>query len=405
MKKIFICIIIFSLILTVLVSCSPKENNNEKDGESENMEQNIEPDTTYDASSEVIEIISFDGYSFKGRLTIPSGGNISKLVIYVNGSGANTYDNRRTGFNYFDTFANEFSNRGIAFFSYNTRGVDIGDNPPMYNTINEEEYKTYLPLNSVEDVYYMIKTIKENDRLKDCKVYLLGWSEGTIIAPLIAEKYPDMVDGLFLAGYANKNMKDILIWQTTGGSSYAWFAGNFVADEQGKISRDAFNADPNNVMESVLQNAPFEEFDKNNDGYIDEEDCITRVTAILGNNLNDILSAIERRDDIWIKNNYGGGLIPLTSGWFLEYFNLRSNQEVLPGLDLPIYIFHGTLDMNVDVREVYRINERFQELGKTNLTINVFEQHNHDLNFADIIQNKGMSAGFQAIFDAISDIK
>ena len=369
------------------------------------MEHNIVLDNFFNASSEVIEITSFDGYTFKGRLTMPSGGNISKLVIYVNGSGANTYDNRRSGFNYFDTFADEFSNRGIAFFSYNTRGVDIGDNPPLYNTINDEEYLSYLPLNLVEDVYYMIKSIKENDRLKDCKVYLLAWSEGTIIAPLVAEKYPNMIDGLFLAGYANQNMKDILIWQNTGGSSYVWFAGNFDTDEYGRISRASFDADPNNVIKSILQNTAFEEFDMNNDGYIDKNDCIIRVTAIQEDYLNEMLSAIERRDDIWIRNNYGGSLIPLTSGWFLEHFSLRSNQEVLPGLDLPIFIFHGVLDANVDVSEVYRINERFQELGKTNLKINVFEQHNHDLNFIDIIQNKGMPVGFLAIFDAIDCIE
>jgi len=69
--------------------------------------------------------------------------------------------------------------------------------------------------------------------------------------------------------------------------------------------------------------------------------------------LEDLLNAIERRDDEWIRKNYGAvngvGILPLTSAWFLEHFSLRSNMEVLPGLNLPIYIFHGTLDQNVDV--------------------------------------------------------
>lgn len=394
MKTKISSLLIALIMMLFLAACANNadKKNNAKDSE-----------IMYDASSEIIEIKSFDGYMLKGRLTVPKGvKDVLKLVIFVNGSGANTYLNRRAGFNYFDTFADEFSNLGIAFFSYNTRGVDLGNNSPMYNEINEEEYKTYLPLNSVEDVYCMINAIKENERLKNCKIYLLGWSEGTIIAPLVAEKYPDKVDGLFLAGYANQNMKDILIWQNTGGSSYAWFSGNFETDEQGRISKEAFLADPNGQIATELQNTPFEVFDVNNDGYIDEEDCSTRVTGIMGDHLNEILAAIERKDDEWIKTNYGGGLIPLTSAWFSEHFTLRSNMEVLPKLDLPIYIFHGTLDMNVDVREVYKVNEKFKELGKTNLTINVFENHNHDLNFVDIIRKKEMSVGFQAIFNSIN---
>lgn len=366
--------------------------------------ENKEFDIINARSTDVMEITSFDGYSFKGKLTIPKGAKISKLVIYVNGSGANTYDNKRTGFNYFDLFADEFSNHGVAFFSYNTRGCQIGDKPPIYADINYDEYQTYLPLNSIEDIFYMIKTIKKNERLKDSKVYLLGWSEGTIIAPLVAEKYPDMVDGLFLAGYVNQNMKDVLIWQNSGGSSMVWYRENFQADEKGRISKEAYNADPNNVINSVLQKATFESIDNNKDGYISEEDFGSILPDVLGYSLSDLLSAIENRDDEWIRKHYTYGLIPLTSGWFLQYFGFRSNMEVLPKLDLPIFIFHGTMDQNVDVGEVYKINEKFKEIEKTNLRINVFEKQDHDLNYVDYFTNKEIPVGIKAIFDAISEI-
>jgi len=356
-----------------------------------------------DAKSEILEIISFDGYTLKGRLTLPEGENpVSTLVIFVNSSGANTYINRRPGFNFFDTFSNEFSSLGIAFFSYSTRGVSLGETPPMFSEINEEAYQTYLPLNSVEDIYYMINALRKNERLKDSKIMLLGGSEGTIIAPLVAEKYPNSVDGLFLWGYTNQNMRDILTWQNTGGPSMAWYRAYFEADERGRISREAYEADPNNVITSTLQNTSFEETDRNNDGFITEEDFAIIWPDIVGHTLDDILTAVEQRDDEWIKTNYGGGLIRLTSGWFLEHFSLRSNMEVLPGLDLPIYIFHGMADQNVDVQEVFRIHEHFQKLGKTNLTINVFEKHNHNLNFQDIISHNTMPDGLQAIFDAIA---
>jgi pimeloyl-ACP methyl ester carboxylesterase len=274
----------------------------------------------------------------------------------------------------------------------------------MYVDINYDEYQTYLPLNSVEDVYFMIKSIKGNERLKDCKVYLLGWSEGTIIAPLVAEKYPDMVDGLLLAGYVNQNMKDVLTWQNSGGSSMVWYRGNFKADKQGRISKQAYEANPNNVIVKTLQNATFESIDINKDGYLTEEDFTAIYADVVGYSLNDVLSAIERRDDEWLKKNYGGGLIQLTSAWFLQHFSLRSNMELLPKLDLPIYIFHGTIDQNVDVREVYKICDEFKKLGKTNLTINVFENHNHDLNYIDIITKKEIPIGIKSILDTMDKI-
>lgn len=382
-----------------------KQENTAGDDTKEMESINDNYDNKYASSTDILEIPSFDGYKLKGKLTVPAGEKyVRKLVIYVNGSGANTYDNKRTGFNYFDIFAEEFSNRGIAFFSYNTRGCDIGNDPPMYVDIDYDEYQTYLPLNSVEDIYYMIKSIKENERLKDCKIYLLGWSEGTIIAPLVAEKYPNMVDGLLLAGYVNQNLKDVLIWQNSGGCSMAWYRDKFKADEQGHIYKQAYEEDPNSVIADILQNITFEELDINKDGYLSEEDFIDRYADVVGYSLNDILSVIERSDDEWIIKNYGSGLISLTSAWFLQHFSLRSNMEVLPELDLPIYIFHGTADQNVDVREVYKIKEKFDSLGKTNLTINVFEHHNHNLNYIDIITNNKIPLGIKSILDTVVNL-
>lgn len=89
----------------------------------------------------------------------------SKLIIAIGSVGPTTYN---------DGFPIELCvNKGIAYFSYNTRGVDITDKHPFY-TINYEEYKTYLPSNSVEGIYCIIKTLKKIKRLANCKVLLNG---------------------------------------------------------------------------------------------------------------------------------------------------------------------------------------------------------------------------------------
>ena len=417
MKKVYSSFIALFILMFVLTACSSDiaegtvgsiiDENEQLLIENYAVNSDINDSESEDisvASEHMIEVTSFDGYTFIGRLTLPEcAENVRTLVIFVNSSGPNTYLNRRTGFNFFDFFADEFSERGIAFFSHNTRGVSVGDTPPLYVEINEEKYQTYLPLNSVEDIYHIVKTLRSNERLANSKVYLLGMSEGTIIAPLFAETYPDIVDGLFLWGYVNVNLRDVLIWQNTGGPHMVWYRAHFEHDEQGRISREAFEAVPSSERARILGgNVSFEDIDINNDGYITYEDFIDIWVELVGHTVDDILYAIESRDDQWLKTNYGGGILPLTSGWFLQHFGLRSNMEVLPGLDLPIHIFHGALDQNVDVREVYRVYARFQELGKTNLTIHTFDGHDHNLNFIEIMVYERIPDGIQAILDAIS---
>ena len=355
-------------------------------------------------SDQILNIISFDNVILCGKLSLPYGEkDVEKLVIYVNGSGANTFDNKRPGFNYFDLFREQFAKQGVAFFSYNTRGCKLGNNPPMYVDIDYKQYQTYLPLNSVEDLYYMIKSLKGVNRLNNCKIYLLGWSEGTVIATLFAKKYPALVNGLLLAGYVNQNMRDVLTWQNDGSSSMVWYRTYFETDESGRISRQAYEADPHHVVASVLQGSSFDDIDINHDGFISKEDLSVIVSNSLGYTLEKLLDVINAHDDDWLQKNYSRGLIPLTSNWFLQHFSLRSNSEVMPLLDLPIHIFHGTLDQNVDVMEVYKIDNVFKSIGKTNFVIHIFENHNHDLNYGEYIIKKEIPEGIKAIFDCIAD--
>jgi pimeloyl-ACP methyl ester carboxylesterase len=274
-------------------------------------------------SSEIIEINSFDGYILKGKLTLPaSDKKISKLVLYLNGSGPKTY--------HIDFFPEYYASHDIAFFSFNTRGVYEKDDFSVNKEINYEEYKTYLPTNVVEDIFYIIKRLKCSERLKDCNILLNGWSEGAMIAPLFAKKYPEMVNALLLCGYPNDNMEDVLKWQFNVG------------------------------------------------GWSGHEE---------------LFNAIERKDEEWIKIKS-----PNTLEWFFDHYKLPGNRTILPMLNLPIYIFHGTSDTQCDVNGVYEIMNTFLNLGKTNLKIYIFEKHDHCLN-----TDEGTSEGIKKLLEIIEN--
>lgn len=57
----------------------------------------------------------------------------------------------------------------------------------------------------------MITELKKNEKLKNAKIVLLGWSEGTIIAPLVAERNNVEISSLMLAGYCNEKCRTLLV--------------------------------------------------------------------------------------------------------------------------------------------------------------------------------------------------
>lgn len=200
--------------------------------------------------SGILHIPSFDGYLLEGRLAMPDGNRADKVVVYVNGSGPNTYDNKRQldeehSFTYFDLFRDEFSKQGIAFFSYNTRGASISDDPPTFTAVDDLIYRQYVPQNSVKDVVAMIKYLRKLPGLRHAKVILLGWSEGSVIAPLVSQEID--VDGLILCGCMYDDMMTILDWQMSGGTSMVFYKFYFDYDQDGVISPEEFAEDRNGI--------------------------------------------------------------------------------------------------------------------------------------------------------------
>ena len=277
----------------------------------------------------LIDIKTYDGYIIKGRISLPEGdGEISKLVIYIPGAAYGVYATYNGGFS--ETF---FTDKGIAYFTFNKRGLYVTNEPPFY-TVDSEEFKTYFPSNSIIDIYEMIKELRLIKRLAKCKILLNGWSEGAQIAPLFALKYPGIADALFLCGYPNDNLKDLQkhLWAKIKGGSKAY---------------------------------------------------------------ENVLSAVERKDSEWLKRNNGPPL-----EWLLDHYNLKSNNDLLPTLDLPIYIFHGELDEPCDIKGVYKIRDVFNQLGKSNLAVHVFENHDHNLDVNDSSEST-LSKGKKAFLDAV----
>lgn len=342
---------------------------------------------------EILTITSFDGVQFDGRLRLPEGDAVDTLVVFVNGSGPNTYDNRRSlgdiEFRYHDLFANELNARGVGYFSYNTRGVTPGDEPPLYCEIDDELFKTYKPSNEIKDIPYIINQLKTLAPLTEAKILLLGWSAGAIIAPQAALAGEAQIDGLILAGYPNSSMADILSWQQSGGSSMVFYRQYFDTDGDGAIDQTEYEADPHGIV-PALGDLPFAQLDLTGDGALTAEDFGQMLEA----SREEVFRAFETGDDEWLKTNYG---VYLTSGWYQDYANIEPNASALPKLDLPIFILQGTYDQNTPVEGAREIEQTFKALNKENLTVQIYEA-DHDLNYLEAIVTGELPQPFVDLF-------
>ena len=365
------------------------------------QEDAIDKSSVTNTESELIEIKLFDDEKIKGKVYLPKmeeDQQVRSLVIFVPGTGPATYLNKRPRvdgtFNYFDQFGNEFAQRGIAMFSFNKRGVTIGKKPPMFDEVDRNKFSKSVPSNEIRDLESMVNHIKSDKRFKKSKIILLGWSEGSIISPLFAEHYPDKVDALLLAGYANDDMLDIMRYQHGGKGSTLSLNPIFDKNKDGVISVAEYESDdsrPKKYRERVLQGSPFKLLDANQDESLTASDFADRLKF----RYSAIESNVKQRNADWIWDYY----FRITPEWFDEHFCLEANKTRLPKLKLPIHIFHGTRDQNLPVQGVRDIQARFDMLGKSNLETHIFEDHDHDLNFGQWIHKNNMPAGIAKMME------
>jgi pimeloyl-ACP methyl ester carboxylesterase len=155
---------------------------------------------------EMLKIQTAGAEVIMGRLSLPAVGFKNVLVIDVPGSGPNTYENRRrlgrtTEVRYHDLFAAEFAQRGVAYFSYSTRYTEVDENAAStFDWVDKARFATITPAERTQDLENIVRHLRKDPRLARCGVLLLGWSEGSIIASLVAERKQVPIDALFLAG-------------------------------------------------------------------------------------------------------------------------------------------------------------------------------------------------------------
>jgi len=350
------------------------------------------------AKTTELKFTSHDDYPMLGKLTTPDSPGLHAAVIYVQAAEAMTVDMKRPKagggtYNYFDLYREKLPPIGVAFFSYEGRGVHMGDKPPRYEATDADAYNTSTLENKVRDVLSAVQLAKKQPGIDGSRIFLMGTSEGTLLAAEAAARAPKDIHGLILYGVLSVNMRESFRYILTEGGLLNYLP-YFDTDKDGRISKAEFEADPRKFRQAVWNNAGFENFDVDRDGYFTAADL-----AVLSKPL---LDAIDREDfgplDQWAKANAG---VATPANWFRDHFAQPPMWTFLAKLDMPVGLFQGVADGNVPVAGVRKMEDAAKRAGKTNLEFHYFEGLGHTLGIEAYFTSGRLPAGHKAIFEFI----
>ncbi|MBI1221379.1 MAG: alpha/beta fold hydrolase [Bacteroidetes bacterium] len=145
-------------------------------------------------------------YLLKGKLCKPRGAKKSPLVILSHGSGPQNMDVHIGPNRMFKDIAYGLASSGIAVFRFPKRTFVYGlqSAPDMNKLTVEDEY--------IEDLLAAIDTFSEYPGIDSKQLYLLGHSEGGILAPRVALR-SGKLKGIIMAAAPVTPMDSVLLRQ------------------------------------------------------------------------------------------------------------------------------------------------------------------------------------------------
>ena len=145
------------------------------------------------------------GLSLSGTLSVPVTGTPSAVVLMLQGSGqTDRNDNAgRMKIDLFEPLVERLAEMGIATFRYDKRGVGKSQGDYWSSGFYD------LEADAREAISYLMSAPQVNAE----KVYILGHSEGAMLAAKLASGKSQVTGAVLLAGSA-KTGEETILWQT-----------------------------------------------------------------------------------------------------------------------------------------------------------------------------------------------
>ncbi len=139
-----------------------------------------------------------------GTVLLPTGKGPFPAVVFVHGSGPNDRDETVGGTRVFRDLAEGLADRGIASLRYDKRTKVHPDEFKGAFTIDDE---------TTDDAVAAVAFLHTQPDIDPQRIYVVGHSQGAMMAPRIAQEARAQVRGLVLMAAPARHLEDILVDQ------------------------------------------------------------------------------------------------------------------------------------------------------------------------------------------------
>lgn len=322
---------------------------------------------------ESVKIISTAGVELEGELTLPANmvlGERRPGIVLIHGSGpvdkdesipASLSANGQPA-RLFAQLADDLTRAGFIVLRYNKRGVlkpieDLKADPQNPEYVDPSIWKKINRHNLISDVDRAVAFLRTDGRVDG--VSLLGHSEGTMIAPIIAMADPS-IRSLILLSAVGRNLKDVLYFQTVE-RNLIEFPRLMDKDSDGFVT-------PEEVPERFKASVPFEILDTDKDNRV----SMAELQTYLENQWKGFEDTLANGEDTEIFQGF-------PKGWYRSWFQAEPNLSLMPRLrDLPILIVQGEDDQQTPFEsEAKALYQAMVDSGHKNTTLKSYANLGH----------------------------
>jgi len=303
-----------------------------------------EPRPPFPYQSVEVTFASVDtSVTLAGTLTLPKGDGPFPAAVLISGSGGQDRNSELLGHKPFLVQAHHYTSQGIAVLRFDDRGVG--------ESTGDLSVATTADL--VKDVMGAVGYLLKRPDIDTSAIFLIGHSEGGIIAPIVANALPEVDGVVLLAGPA--------------------VVGEELLLEQGALLRQAMGYDAKALEENAkvqrLLFALTREGDRK--GWTQEQlkTAMEKGLAALPDSTKAFLGMTEGSISIMARK---------TSSPWMRYFITYDPGEELKRLQVPVLALFGELDLQVPPDQNRPALEQHLTHAPTDdVTITVYPKLNH----------------------------
>jgi uncharacterized protein len=150
-------------------------------------------------------------FTLAGTLSLPDGEGLFPAVLFISGSGQvdRNENHRQMPINLFNTLAERFAGEGFASLRFDKRGVGSSGG----------SFLTTGFFDNIADATSAFHHLQKSAPIDPRKIFILGHSEGALIASAMAGREVPAAGIILLAGTAQRG-EEVLAWQASRIAAY-----------------------------------------------------------------------------------------------------------------------------------------------------------------------------------------